>query len=336
MSYRVTLLEDALAFDVEPHETLLAAALRADINLPHDCKSGTCGTCRFRIVEGTVDYLEPPMGLDPEERAAGFGLACQARPASDLVAEIEVMPSLVEPPARHRATVRAVERLAADVVHLALDLPEAARCDYLPGQYVNIHFDDGRSRSFSMAAPPRGRTIELHVRQIPGGAFTERRIATLAPGDALDIELPHGSFFLRKDDFRPLLMVATGTGLAPVKSILESLMDDPDCPPVALYWGARTKADLYLHAAIEAWAGRFDDFRYVPVLSRPDADWDGRRGYVQDAVLADFPDLSEQAIYLCGSPTMVGAAKSLFLSNGASVNHIYADSFLFQHNRSAG
>ena len=175
--------------------------------------------------------------------------------------------------------------------------------------------------------------IDLHIRRIPGGSFTEARVAALRPGDTLDVELPHGAFFLRKEDYRPLLMVATGTGLAPIKSMLESLMDDPDCPPVSLYWGMRTEGDLYLHDAIPAWGERLYEFQYVPVLSRAGEGWDGRRGYVQHAVLDDIEDLSDYAIYLCGSPEMVTAAKSEFLAKGASANHIYSDSFLFQHNR---
>src|SRR5690606_4525086 len=140
-------------------------------------------------------------------------------------------------------------------------------------------------------------------------------------------------FFLRKEDFRPLLMVATGTGLAPIKSILESLMDDPDCPPSLLYWGSREPGGLYLHHEVAAWGERLPEFEYRPVLSRPDAEWEGRRGYVHDAVVADIEDLSDYAIYLCGSPTMVASAKAAFIARGASLNHIYSDSFLFQHNR---
>ena len=184
-----------------------------------------------------------------------------------------------------------------------------------------------------MASAPRGNRFDLHIRRIPGGTFTEGRLATLAEGESLDVELPLGAFFLRKADFRPLQMVATGTGLAPIKSILESLMDDPDCPPALLYWGSREAEGLYLHDEIAGWSEKLPEFEYRPVLSRADAAWQGRRGYVQDAVVADIEDLSDYAIYLCGSPTMVSAAKALFVARGASLNHIYADSFLFQHNR---
>lgn len=329
----MTLIESLIAFDVEPHESILAAALRAEVNLPHDCKTGTCGSCRFKLVEGGVAYAGEPMGLSPEEESEGFALACQATPTSDIVASAEVLPSTRPTPELHRATVKSIEALSNDVVHLVLELPDDTEFTYLPGQYVNILTDDGAPRSFSMASQPAAGLIDLHIRRIPGGSFTQARLAALKPGDTLDVELPHGAFFLRKEDYRPMLMVATGTGLAPIKSMIESLMDDPDCPPVALYWGMRTEGDLYLHHDIPAWGERLYEFQYVPVLSRAGEGWQGRRGYVQQAVLEDIDDLSDYAIYLCGSPEMVAAAKSEFLAKGASANHIYADSFLFQHNR---
>lgn len=333
MRHRVTVAGSGETFVVEAGQSVLAAALEANLNLAHDCKSGTCGTCRVRLVEGAVAYREEPMGLMPEEAEAGYALACQARPLADLVIEAEVQPPLATPPARQRAVVHEIRRVAADVTHLTLELPDLAGFDYLPGQHASILMDDGRPRSFSMASAPNGNRFDLHIRRIPGGAFTDGRLPALRPGAALEVELPHGAFYLRKADFRPLLMVATGTGLAPIKSILEALMDEPDCPPALLYWGSREADGLYLNDEIAGWGTRLPDFDYRPVLSRANGGWSGRRGYVQDAVVADIEDLSDYAIYLCGSPTMVAAAKALFVERGASLNHIYADSFLFQHNR---
>lgn len=330
MSHRVTIPEIGRSFDVDDDETMLIAALRANIHIPHDCKSGTCATCRFRLLDGTVSYREDPMALSPEERDEGYALACQAWPQSDIVASVEVLPSLLSEPQRHTATVVGVEPLGDDVMRLVLRLP--GELSYRPGQYVNIVMDDGSVRSFSIASPPNGETIDFHIRRISGGSFTERRLAALEPGQDLAVELPYGAFFLRSADFRPLLMLATGTGLAPIKSILESLHDDPDCPPVTLYWGMRRAQDLYLHDEIQKWGDRLYDFTYVPVLSRPDDGWQGRRGYVQDAACADIEDFSEHAIYLCGSPDMVADARRRFVARGASLNHIYADSFFFQHN----
>ena len=333
MSHSVTIAGSGETFVVGPGESVLAAALSQNLNLAHDCKSGTCGTCRVRLLEGAVIYREEPMGHLPEEAEAGYALACQARPETDLVIEAEVQPPLAAAPARHRAVVAGIRRFSPDVTHLTLELPEFDGFSYLPGQHVSILMEDGRPRSFSMASAPNGNRFDLHIRRIPGGAFTDGRLPGLREGEGLEVELPLGSFFLRQQDFRPLLMVATGTGLAPIKSILESLMDDPDCPPSVLYWGSREPHGLYLHDDIATWRARLPDFEYRPVLSRPGSGWEGRQGYVQDAVIAEIEDLSEYAIYLCGSPTMVASAKSAFIEQGASLNHIYSDSFLFQHNR---
>lgn len=331
MSYRVVWLETGQFFEVESGEAVLDAAIRSQVQLPHDCRGGGCGSCRVKIVEGKVSYEdELPMGLSPEEAAAGYALACQAFGQSDLLISAEPVQHCSSP-TMVKATVEAVQTLSPGVMHLKLRLPTEDALAYLPGQYGNVQLGDGRHRSFSMASKPAGAWVDFHVQRVPGGEFTDRQLATLEQGTTLDIELPHGQFRFHAEDYRPLVMVATGTGLAPIKSILESLMDDNDCPPVTLYWGARTPADLYLHDEILTWTERLYEFQYVPVLSRADESWAGRRGYVQDAVIADLPDLSEHAIYLCGSPAMIEDAKGAFLRHGASPEHIYSDIFAFQH-----
>lgn len=335
MAFRIHLIESAQSFEAAPGESVLDAALRHEHRLPHECRFGGCATCRIKLVEGTVSYDEFPPGLTPEEAEEGYALACQARPSSDLVISTARRLPPCSEPARHTATVRAVRPLAGDVLHLALDVPPEADLLYRAGQYINILLPDGSHRSFSMASRPHPQALDFHIRRIPDGRFTNGEAAQLRPGDRLAVELPHGTFCYHAEDYRPLLMVATGTGLAPIKSILESLMDDEDCPPVSLYWGMRTEADLYLHDEIQAWAARLCDFRYVPVLSRAGTGWSGRRGHVQQAVLEDFDDLSEHAIYLCGSPAMIGDAKRAFLARNASIDHLYSDSFTFQSTAAA-
>jgi CDP-4-dehydro-6-deoxyglucose reductase len=330
MKHRVVWLETGQSFDVAAGEAVLDAALRNQIALPHECQFGGCGSCRIKLVEGSVGYDEElPIGLTPEEAEAGYALACQARPASDLVISVE-QTAACSAPTRVIATVEEVRAMGSDVTRLRLRLPEHLDLVYQPGQYMNVQLGDGRHRSFSMASKPDGNSIDFHVRRIPGGYFTDQQLHTLSDGSSLEVELPLGNFRFHAEDYRPLVMVATGTGLAPIKSMLESLMGDDDCPPVSLYWGMRTEADLYLHDEILRWAEHLYEFQYVPVLSRADSSWTGRRGYVQDAVLADLPDLSEHAIYLCGSPTMIADAKAAFTGCGASIDHIYADSFVFQ------
>jgi CDP-4-dehydro-6-deoxyglucose reductase len=331
MAYRIQLPESGESFESEAGESVLEAAERAGIALPHDCRLGGCATCRVRLLEGTVSYEEMPFALTQEDEAAGYALACQAHACSDLIIRPEQAELNGPDPQRHSAVLKAITALNDDVIHLRLAIPGAGPLDFLPGQYLKVHLADGSTRNFSMASRPGAEVLDFHVRRIPGGRFTDFMLGELRPGDALDVELPHGNFFYRGADYRPLLMVATGTGLAPIKSILESLHDDPDCPPVSLYWGARTRADLYLHDQIAAWGERLCDFRYVPVLSRADASWSGRRGHVQQAVCADHPDLSEHAIYLCGSPLMITDASRAFAARQASSAHLYADNFSFQH-----
>lgn len=330
MKHRIQLLDSQQSFSALPGESVLAAALRCGVHIPHECQFGGCGTCRIQLTQGAVRYDEFPSALTPEEAAQGYALACQALPVSDLTLRAARRLAPCSEAARHTATVRSVQRLGSDVLHLALAVPDEAGLLYRAGQYVNVLLPDGAHRSFSMASRPDARHIDFHIRQVPGGHFTGSLAPQLRPGDALQLELPLGTFCYHEEDYRPLVMVATGTGLAPIKSILETLMDDGDCPPVSLYWGARTQADLYLHEEILSWADRLCDFNYVPVLSRAHAAWEGRRGHVQQAVLKDVGDLSEHAIYLCGSPAMINDARRDFLAAGASMDHLYADSFTFQ------
>ena len=329
MAFQITVRETGAHFDVQADETLLDAALRAGVRIPHDCRLGGCGTCRVRVLEGQVGYDELPMALAPEE--AGFALACQAKPSSDLVIGNADTSTEVPEPVCMVAQIADVKSFSRDVTHLCLKIPGDEPPRFRPGQYVNVVLKDGKKRSFSMASATTSTTLDFHVRRIPGGYFTDGAISALTPGETLDIQFPLGGFRYHHEDYRPVVMVATSTGLAPLKAMLEALMDDPDCPPVSLYWGARRREDLYLHEEIPAWGERLYEFRYVPVLSREGDDWDGRRGYVQDAVCADFPDLSECSIYLCGSPEMIHSAKHAFIANGASIDHLYADGFTFQH-----
>lgn len=330
MAYRVHILETEQTFLVEAGESVLEAATRAAVKLPHECTFGGCGTCRVKVAAGTVAYDEFPMALTPEEADQGYALACQARPCSDLSLSVPARRAFAEP-RRLAASVHRIAALCEDVIHLTLALPPDTPLDYAPGQYMNVVLPDGDTRSFSMASAPAGNLVDFHVRRIPGGRYTDRWLGQAQAGAALEIEAPLGVFSYHEEDWRPMIMMATGTGIAPIKAILESLLDNDDCPPVTLYWGMRTEADLYLRDVIESWAARLYEFNFVPVLSRADAGWQGRRGHIQQAVLQDHGDLSEHAVYLCGAPAMVSEATALLAARGASLDHVYADSFTFQH-----
>jgi CDP-4-dehydro-6-deoxyglucose reductase, E3 len=328
LAHRVRVADSMDAFEANADESLLAAALRCDVKLPHACTLGGCGTCRVKITEGRVSYAAMPLALSPEEAAQGYALACQAHAETDLV--IEVPRIALAEATRQPALVADIATLGDDVVHLSLVLPELASLAYRPGQHMNLLLPDGTHRSFSMASAPQDNLVDFHIRRIPGGRFTAQLAGEVQPGDMLEVEIPLGTFRYHEEDYREILMVATGTGISPLKSMCEALMDDRDCPPVSLYWGGRKAEDLYLDGDIRGWGERLYEFRYQPVLSRADESWRGHRGHVQAAVLRDIPDLSQHSIYLCGSPAMIHDAKQAFLAAGASVDHIYAEGFNFQ------
>ncbi|HEX7385966.1 MAG TPA: 2Fe-2S iron-sulfur cluster-binding protein [Castellaniella sp.] len=332
MGHKVRVSDTGEVFEVSRDETILDAALRTGVRLPHECTFGGCGTCRVRLQEGCVHYDEFPMALTPEEAEQGYALACQAHPDTDVVLTPANHGPVLAEPVHTVAEVHQVEPLTADISRLVLQLPEDLDCDYRPGQHMNILLPDGAERSFSMASAfPFGNELEFHVRHVPGGAFTQERLPALKAGDALDIEIPKGTFCYHAEDYRPMIFVATGTGFAPIRAMLESLLDDEDCPPVSLYWGMRTEADLYAREELESWLGRLYEFNFVPVLSRAGESWTGRTGHVQDALAQDFQDVSEYAFYLCGSPQMVTDTKRVLLGLGAEMDVIYSDSFTFHH-----
>ncbi|MDI5935891.1 2Fe-2S iron-sulfur cluster-binding protein [Halomonas kalidii] len=331
MTYRITLSDTADTFEVQPGEPLLDAAERAGFPLVHDCRFGGCGACRIKLLSGQVDYEEPPFGLTEEERDQGYALACQALPQSDLTVSAQLLPTGHIPADFHQATIERLDKLSHDVTHLVLKIPSAREVAFHPGQYLNVMLDDGSPRSFSMASPPQGETFDFHIRRVPGGYFTGHLETHYQPGDILDVELPLGTFRHAVDSPRDLLMVAGGTGLAPIKSIIESLLDRPDAPNIILYWGVRHAEDLYLDERLHHWARTLPNFRYVPVLSEADDQWGGRRGFVHEAVCQDHADLSSFDAYLCGPPPMIAAAKNGLAQRGMSVERIFSDSFNFTH-----
>ncbi|WP_087687965.1 2Fe-2S iron-sulfur cluster-binding protein [Pandoraea sp. PE-S2R-1] len=340
MSYRITWIEAQQSFEATREETVLEAARRAGVVLPSECEFGGCGTCRVNVRQGQVHYDEHPPALSQEEADAGDALLCQAHACSDLAISTERVLAAPEPARRRKARVLHKESLTDDVTRLVLTFADDTPWGFRPGQYLNVLPGDTGPRSFSIASAldaarvdgaNAATSLELHIRKIDGGLFTQTRLSALRPGDTLDVEAPLGGFGYHEDDYRPIVMVATGTGIAPLRSMLAGMLASGDTPPIDLYWGGRTPSALYLHDELTQLAEQHEDFRYVPVLSRPDSAWQGARGYVQDVVLSDHPDLSEHALYLCGSPVMIEDARRAFIAQGASVRYVYVDSFTFQH-----
>ena len=326
---RVSLANSGRDFSVQRDQSVLDAALAAGLNLPHSCKSGNCTACRARLLAGQVDYpFGKPLGLSDADCADGFILMCQARARSDIVIEtMEIRPAHEVTVRRLPCRVERAEALAHDVMALFLRLPAAEDFPFEPGQYIDVMLDGGRRRSFSIASPPHAsRPLELHVRRVAGGEFTERLFGGKAHNTLLTIEGPLGQFTYRQSDAK-ILMVGGGTGLAPLLCILRHVIENGIRRDITLYWGVRTEGDLYALAALEALGRQSASFRCHPVLSAPAPEWSGRRGFVHEAVLSDYRSLAGYDIYASGPPAMIEAVRAGFAGVGADPSHLYFDSF---------
>ncbi len=333
MSFSVHNRKSGKRIEVEADETILDAGLRNSIVFPYSCRGGTCGTCKARLISGRVEYTHPPQALSDAEREAGDILLCQAVPlddveieATELAASAEIQIKIM--PCR----VSAMERVAHDVMVLRLKLPASQEFRYLAGQYIDILLRDGRRRSFSMASRPQsGQELELHVRHVPEGQFSTRVFESMKVKDLMRFQGPFGTFFLREDSERPAILVAGGTGLAPIKAVLDQAIADGSTREFHLFWGVRARRDLYMDELLAAWAERHDNLRYTPVLSEPAADdaWDGESGFVHEAVLRHYDDLAAHEVYACGPPVMIDAAKTHFTARGLPAGRLFYDSFEF-------
>ena len=349
MTFKVSVQPAGLTFDVSRDEAILPAAIRAGIGLPYGCRDGACGSCKSRLVEGRVIHgAHQAKALSAAEEQAGWILTCCATPQTDCVIEARTVAGAGEYPVlKMPARVAALTRPAPDVAVMKLQLPATVAFKYRAGQYVEFILRDGARRSYSMATAPEHLgnppAIELHLRHMPGGKFTEHVFGAMKERDILRLEGPFGSFFLREDSrgpiVRPIVLLASGTGFAPIKAIIEHMQAQGIARPAVLYWGCRSQADLYQHAwALEA-AAAMPDLRYVPVLSeaRPEDAWHGRTGFVHQAVMADLPDLSGHEVYACGAPAMVDSAQRDFVAQcGLPEEAFYADSFTREADKHGG
>ena len=337
MSYQITVQPSGRQFAAEADETLLDAALRHGLTLPYGCKDGACGACKGKVVEGTVDHGKAqPHALKDDEKAAGLTLYCCATARSDLVIECKQMTSASDIPVKTLPSrIEKLDKLAPDVIEMHLRLPSSERLQFWAGQYIDILLKDGKKRSFSLAnAPHDDAVLQLHIRHVPGGLFTEQVFTTMKLRDILRFNGPHGTFYLREESAKPMILLAGGTGFAPIKAIVEHAIAEECQRPMVIYWGARARADLYQNALPEQWAAEHAHIRYVPVLSEPAAGdaWTGRTGFVHQAVLADFPDLSGYQVYACGAPVMIDVAKRDFIAQGLPEEEYFADAFTFSVN----
>jgi CDP-4-dehydro-6-deoxyglucose reductase len=331
MSHRISLQPGNHTFEADDDQTVLEAALAAGLLLPHGCRDGACGACKGRVLEGEVEHAEHASGaLSEAERAEGLALFCCAKPRGDLVVQARSVTRAGDIQVKKLpCRVQKLERLAEDVMRIELKLPASENFAFRAGQYIDILLADGQRRSFSIAnAPHDAGHLELHVRRIDGGRFTGHVFETMIEKEILRFEGPLGSFFLREDSTRPIVMVAGGTGFAPIKGIVEHAIRIGLQRPITLYWGARRRDGLYLDALARSWEAALPGLRYVPVLS--DEAWEGRGGLVHQAVLEDFADLSAHEVYACGAPALIDAARADFCGGrGLPEDAFFADAFTF-------
>ena len=338
MTYQVTIQPSGHQFTVKPNETLLGAALNAGFSLPYGCRNGACGACKGKVLAGSVDYgTHQESALTHEDKLKGLALFCCAKATSDLTIEVKEVGAAKDIPIKTLpCRIERMEKLADDVMALWLKLPSNERLQFLPGQYLDFLLKDGKRRSFSLAnSPEEDSLLELHIRHVPGGQFTDHVFGAMKAKDIMRISGPYGSFFLRDGEesaAKPAIFLAGGTGFAPIKSILQHAFHHAVAREFVLYWGAKTQPDLYLASLPEQWQQEQKNFRFIPVLSEPRAEdhWLGRSGFVHQAVLDDHADLSGYEVYACGAPPMIAAARRDFVARGLPEDAFFSDSFDYQ------
>lgn len=335
MPLQITIKPSEHTFACDDGETVLAASMRADLMIPYGCRNGACGTCKGKIVSGEVDYgAYQPGTLTDAEKTQGLALFCVATPKTDLVVEVREVRRAGDIMIRKLpCRIEKIDKVAPDVAIVALKLPANERLQYLAGQYIDLLLKDGRRRSFSIATPPESDALlELHIRHVPGGYFSDALFNEYKGREILRFEGPLGTFYLREETDKPLIFVAGGTGFAPIKAVIEHALHHQLPRPMALYWGVRSLRDLYLPDLPGNWEAQHPEFRFIPVLSDPlpEDRWAGRTGLVHKAVMADYPDLSAFQVYACGGPAMIAAAKQDFMAErGLPAEQFFADSFTY-------
>ena len=346
MTYTITVQPSGRSFEAEPAETMLAAGIRQGIGLPYGCKDGACGSCKCKKISGTVTHgPHQDKALSAQEEADGYVLTCCGTATSDVVLESrQVTHAGAFPIKKMPARVATLEKLSPDVVRLKLQLPANDIIQYHAGQYVEFILRDGARRSYSMANAPHtliesgAPMVDLHIRHMPGGKFTDHVFGAMKEKEILRIEGPYGSFHLRDDSPKPMVLLASGTGFAPIKAIIEHMQFMGITRDAMLYWGGRRPHDLYLHDWVLARCAEMPHLTYVPVVSDALAEdaWSGRTGFVHQAVLQDLPDLSGHQVYACGAPIVVDSARKDYVEKaGLPSEEFYADAFTSEADKAA-
>lgn len=326
--FRIQLANET-SFVSTGEETILTAAMKSEVALEYSCRTGRCGICKAYLISGDTIALAPETSLSPEESAKGYILTCCRGPTSDVKLDIEDLGDLAKYKIKTLpARIDHIKLVSYDVVEVTLRTPPNSLLDYRAGQYIDVIGPKGIRRSYSLANAPReDGKLKLEIRKVEGGQLSQYWFNEAKQNDLLRIEGPLGTFCLRNKSSKNLVLLATGTGIAPVRAILEELSMSVSeggirYEHIFLYWGGRVEEDLY-------WTPEFLELplSFVPVLSRS-PHWIGRSGYVQQAVLEDQIDLSDASVYACGSETMIHSAKEVLVAEGLNPRQFYSDAFV--------
>lgn len=344
-AFQITVQPSGRAFEAKAGETILSAAIRGGVGMPYGCKDGACGSCKCKKLSGSVVHGEHQQkALSTEEEEAGFVLTCCAQPLTDVVLESrQVTDESAYPIKKLPVRVAALTRASHDVMQVRLQLPAADTFRYHAGQYIEFILRDGARRAYSMANAPHTQEgvagVELHIRHMPGGRFTDHVFNAMKEKEILRVEGPFGSFFLREDSDKPMVFLASGTGFAPIKALIEHMQHKGITRPATLYWGGRRPADLYMDGWIRERLAALPNLRYVPVVSDalPEDGWAGRTGFVHQAVMEDIADLSGYQVYACGAPIVVDSARAAYSAErGLPPDEFYADAFTSEADKHGG
>lgn len=344
-AFQITVQPSGRAFEAQAGETILSAAIRGGVGMPYGCKDGACGSCKCKKLSGSVVHGDHQQkALSTEEEEAGFVLTCCAQPLTDVVLESrQVTDESAYPIKKLPVRVAALTRASHDVMQVRLQLPAADTFRYHAGQYIEFILRDGARRAYSMANAPHTQEgapgVELHIRHMPGGRFTDHVFNAMKEKEILRVEGPFGSFFLREDSDKPMVFLASGTGFAPIKALIEHMQHKGITRPATLYWGGRRPADLYMDGWIRERLAALPNLRYVPVVSDalPEDGWTGRTGFVHQAVMEDIADLSGYQVYACGAPIVVDSARAAYSAErGLPPDEFYADAFTSEADKHGG
>lgn len=321
MNYDVKIQPGDLSYIASKEDTILDAALANKLFLEHSCKKGDCGLCTVTLLSGSVKSKQGCI------TSQGEILACSSYPVSDLSIRANFYPDLAEIqcvtlPCKIVSQIF----LAPDILILTLRYPSTIKFDYLPGQYIDLIYK-GVRRSYSIANTQTDSAgIELHIRLIPNGEFSQLLRHESGIGQMVRIEGPKGTFFVRKSS-SPIIFLAGGTGFAPIKAMVELLLETKEDRNIYIYWCVANSESFYTSLPY-SWAEKYNNIRYIPVVSGEDKEWNGRKGPVYQVIVNDFHELSKCHVYACGSPDMINNAKKMFISSGLDPLNFYADIFV--------